>query len=143
MSDTDTIRYEKTIPDVLTAMQAVHRANDGHGLDRTVYHLVLIRASQINGCAFCLDMHLRDARKDGETQDRLDRVCVWNQVRDFSEREKAALAWTEALTVLGRKTDYAPLRARLRQHFSEEEIAALTANVGFINFWNRLQVARH
>lgn len=143
MSNPDTLRYEQTIPDVLTAMGAVHRANDGHGLDRTIYHLVLIRASQINGCAFCLEMHLRDARKDGETQDRLDRVCVWNLVDHFSAREKAALAWTEALTALDRETDYAPLRARLREHFDDEQIAALTANVGFINFWNRLQVARH
>ncbi|MDC0666770.1 carboxymuconolactone decarboxylase family protein [Nannocystis radixulma] len=143
MSSSHPIRYDQQIPDVFKALQALHQAVDTHGLDRTIHHLVLIRASQINGCAGCIKMHLRDARQHGETQDRLDRIIVWDHVDEFSEREKAALAWTESLTVLDRKTDYGPLRARLREHFSDEQIAALTTTVGMINFWNRLQISTH
>jgi AhpD family alkylhydroperoxidase len=143
MSDTKPIRYEQVIPDVLPALLAVHRVADTHGLERKIHHLVVLRASQMNGCAHCIKMHLREAREDGETQDRLDRVSVWDQVNDFSEAEKAALAWTEALTELDRKTDYGPLRARLRQHFSDEQIGALTISVGMINFWNRFAISSH
>lgn len=143
MSDTNPVRYEQEIGDVFTALGAVHRATEGHGLDRTVYHLVLLRASQLNGCAGCLKMHLREARQHGETQDRLDRVLVWEHVEDFSEAERAALAWTEALTRLDPRTDYGPLRARLRRHFSDEQIGALTVSVGMINFYNRVQISRH
>ena len=88
-------------------------------------------------------MHTREAREDGETSQRLDRVIVWDQVSDFTDKEKAALAWTEALTVLDPKTDLAPLRARLREHFSEKEIGVLTATVGMINLWNRIAISRH
>ena len=143
MNDTTSIRHDREIPDVVAALVAVHRAIDSHGLDRTLHHLVVLRASQLNGCAFCVKMHLREAREGGETQDRLDRVIVWDHVDDFSGPEKAALAWTEALTVVDRRTDYGPLRARLRQHFSPAQIAALTATIGMINLWNRLQVSQH
>ncbi len=91
----------------------------------------------------CIKMHTREAREDGETNERLDRVIVWNHVSDFDEREKAALAWTEALTEIDSKADLGALRARLRQHFSDKEIGALTAEVAAINFWNRMQVSRH
>ena len=116
---------------------------DAHGLDRLLHHLVLLRASQINRCGFCVQMHTREAREDGETSQRLDRVIVWDQVGDFSEKEKAALAWTEALTGLDPKTELATLRARLREHFSEKEIGVLTATVGMINLWNRIAISRH
>ena len=96
-----------------------------------------------NVCGFCVKMHTREARQDGETNDRLDRLVVWAHVSDFSEAEKAALAWTEALTLLDPKTDYASLRSRLRQSFSDEEIGALTATIGMINLWNRIQVSAH
>lgn len=143
MSASDPIRYEREIPEVFQTMTAVHRVVEGYGLDPTIRHLVVLRASQINGCAHCVKIHLREARQHGETQDRLDRVVVWEHVDDFSEPERAALAWTEALTRLDPRTDYAPLRARLRQHFSEAQIGALTSTAGLINFWNRLQVALH
>lgn len=143
MSASDPIRYEREIPEVFKAMTAVHRVVEGYGLDPTIHHLVVLRASQINGCAHCVKMHLREARQHGETQDRLDRLVVWSHVDDFSEPEKAALAWTEALTRLDPRTDYAPLRARLREHFSEVQIGALTSTASLINFWNRLQVAQH
>lgn len=143
MSEQSAVKYEQEIPDVLQALAGVHHVLDGYTLDRKLIHLVQLRASQINQCAFCVKMHTREARQDGETNDRLDRLIVWEHVRDFSERERAALAWTEALTVLDRRTDYAALRARLREHFSEREIGALTAAVAMINLWNRIQVSRH
>ncbi len=143
MNDTRAVKYEQEIGDVMKSMAEVHLVMDAHGFDRTLHHLVLLRASQINRCGFCVDMHTREAREDGETSERLDRVIVSDQVKDFSDREKAALAWTEALTELDPKTDLGALRARLRQHFSEKEISILTATIGMINLWNRIGVSRH
>jgi AhpD family alkylhydroperoxidase len=147
VSDNKAVKYEEEIPEVLQAMAGIHQVmaetDATRRLDRPLQHLVHLRASQINGCAFCIKMHTREAREDGETNERLDRVIVWDHVSDFNEREKAALAWTEALTLLETRTDYAALRARLRSHFSEREIGLLTAEVAMINLWNRLQVSRH
>ena len=143
MTDTKAVKYEQEIPDVIAAMAAVQKVMNGQGLDHKIKHLVHLRASQMNRCAFCIKMHTREAREGGETSERLDRVIIWNHVSDFDEREKAALAWTEALTDLDPKAELGPLRARLRQHFSEKEIGALTAEVAMINLWNRIQVSRH
>ena len=143
MKETKTVRYEQEVPDVFNAMAAVHQEMDKHGFDRTIHHLVQLRASQINACGFCVKMHTREAREDGETSERLDRVVVWEQVQDFSDRERAALAWTEALTVLDPKTDLGTLRAQLRLHFSEKEIGVLTSTVAMINLWNRINISRH
>lgn len=137
------VRFDLVVPDVFPALLKVHETVGGHGLDKKLHHLVHLRASQINGCGFCVKMHTREARQDGETNDRLDRLVVWAHVSDFSEAEKAALAWTEALTVLDPKTDYASLRGRLRELFSDEEIGALTATIGMINLWNRIQISAH
>lgn len=143
MTDTKAVRYEQEIPDVLGALADVHKTMDDHGLDRTIHHLVQLRASQINRCGFCVKMHTREARADGESSERLDRVIVWDQVGDFSPREKAALAWTEALTELEPRTDFAALRADLRAHFSEKEIGIITSTVAMINLWNRIQISTH
>ncbi|PCJ36256.1 MAG: alkylhydroperoxidase [Cellvibrionales bacterium] len=143
MNDASTVKYEQEIPDIMSSLANVHEVIDTHGLDRTVHHLVQLRASQINGCAFCIKMHTEEARQDGETNERLDQVIVWDQVGDFSKPEEAALAWTEALTVLAPKTDLGTLRARLRQYFSEPEIGALTATIAMINLWNRIGISRH
>ena len=143
MSNTKTVQYEQEIPDILKAMAGVNQTMDAHGLDRAIHHLVQLRASQINRCGFCVKMHTKEARQDGETSERLDRVIVWDQVNDFSDREKAALAWTDALTILDPKTDRGALRARLREHFSEKEIGVLTATVAMINLWNRVNISRH
>jgi AhpD family alkylhydroperoxidase len=143
MGETSAVRYDLEIPDILQAMGGVHQAMETHGFDRGLLHLVQLRASQINGCAHCVKMHTREARQDGETTDRLDRVVVWEHVSDFSEREKAAFAWTEALTRLDGRADLAAMRARLRAHFTDQEIGVLTSMVGMINLWNRLQVSRH
>lgn len=143
MSDTKAVRYQREIPEVLQALGNVHPVIDQYGLERSIHHLVQLRASQINGCAHCVKMHVKEARDDGETNDRLDRLIVWAHVDDFSAPEKAALAWTEALTGLDTRTDYGQLRSQLRAHFSEEQISALTATVAMINLWNRIQVSTH
>ena len=142
-ANTAPVRIDLAIPEVLPTLLKVSETIAAQGLDKKLQHLIHLRASQINGCAFCVKMHLREAREDGETQDRLDRLVVWAHVNDFSEAEKAALAWTEALTLLDHKTDYASLRGRLRASFSDKEIGALTATIGMINLWNRIQVSAH
>ena len=143
MSETNAVHYEREIPDVMESMAAVHEAMDGYTVDRKIHHLVKLRASQINGCGYCVKMHTREAREDGETSTRLDRLVVWNQVDDFDAAEKAALAWTEALTVLDAGTDFGALRARLRAHFSDPEIGVLTSAVAMINLWNRIAISSH
>lgn len=132
-----------TLPAVFQRLEAVHAAIDDHGLDRTIHHLVQLRASQINRCGFCVKMHTREARADGETSERLDRLVVWEQVSDFSEKERAALQWTELLTRLDQQSDYGVVRARLREHFSDAQVGALTATIAMINLWNRLQISSH
>lgn len=143
MLQTNAFDYQRQIPQILKAMVASEKAIADHGLDPMLRHLVKLRASQINGCAFCVKMHLGEAREDGETNERLDRVIVWRHVGDFSEREKAALAWTEALTELDSAADHTAVKQRLAQSFSDSEIAALTATIAMINLWNRLMVATH
>ncbi len=142
-ANTAPVRIDLAIPDVYPTLLKASQTIAAQGLDKKLHHLIDLRASQINGCAFCVKMHLREAREDGETQDRLDRVVVWAHVNDFTEAEKAALAWTEALTTLNHKTDYASLRGRLRASFTDKEIGALTATIGMINLWNRIQVSAH
>src|SRR5437868_7422502 len=143
MSATNAVNYEKEIPDVFKTMVGVHQANLELGFDRKLAHLVHLRASQMNNCAHCIKMHSKEARDDGEANERLDRVIVWRHVNDFTDREKAALAWTEALTRLEHEVDLGVLRVELRKHFSEREIGLLTNEVAMINFWNRFGVARH
>lgn len=143
MTTTQAVRYEQEIPNVLKALGDVHPAIDLHSIDKPLQHLVHLRASQINGCHFCIRMHTREALEDGETQQRLERLADWRRSDDFSAREQAAFAWTEALTQLSPDTDYGALRSQLRQHFDDNAIAALTASVGMINVWNRIQISRH
>jgi AhpD family alkylhydroperoxidase len=113
------------------------------GLDAGLQHLVDLRVSQINQCAFCVKMHTKEAKDGGETSDRLERLIVWRHVSDFSEKEKAAFAWAEALTYANPETQYGPLRAELRKHFSNEEVSLLTAAIGMINLWNRVQISNY
>jgi AhpD family alkylhydroperoxidase len=136
-------RFEQEIGDVLGMFAAPGAAIEAHGISPQLFHLVKLRASQINRCAHCVMMHTREARADGETSERLDRLVVWDHVKDFTPAERAALAWTEALTVFDHNRALGPLRSELRAHFSEEQIAALTAGVALINLWNRIGVSRH
>ncbi len=143
MDDTNPIDFEAEIPAALEAMMTVENILAAAGLEPGLRHLVKLRASQINRCTFCVAMHAREAREDGETDSRLHAVAAWEHAPAFTERERAALAWTEALTELDRRAPIAPLRARLRVHFSDSEIAALTGIVAMINLWNRIGVSRH
>ncbi|MBL7496293.1 carboxymuconolactone decarboxylase family protein [Frankia sp. CNm7] len=112
------------------------------GLEPGLYELIKIRASQINGCAFCLDMHYRDAREQGESQLRLDVLRAWHEVDGlFSEREQAALALTEAVTLISQGGVSDALWDRVRASFSEEEIVKLLTAISTINVWNRLAIS--
>lgn len=110
------------------------------GLESGLLHLVEVRASQLNGCAFCMDMHATAALEGGESQRRLNLVAAWWEAPVFTPRERAALAWTEALTELGRHAVDDALYAATRQHFSEQELVDLTYAIALINAWNRLGV---
>jgi AhpD family alkylhydroperoxidase len=127
-------------PEAYRAVRGVETYIQGCGLDKSLIELVKLRASQINGCAFCIDMHTKDARRQGETEQRLYLLNAWREAPLYSEREQAALAWTEHLTRLS--TDGAPAAAneRLRSVFSEVEVANLTVLIGLINLWNRVAV---
>ncbi|AYF85716.1 carboxymuconolactone decarboxylase family protein [Pseudomonas sp. JS3066] len=132
--------YYSASPDALKAMLALEAAVSKLPLEKPLLELVKLRASQINGCAFCVDLHSSDARKRGETERRLYSVAVWRESPFFSPRERAALAWTESLTRLAEThapdEDYAQLAAE----FSERERVDLTLAINTINSWNRLAV---
>lgn len=134
------VDYAQLMPDVLSALLRVYPALHEHGLKSSITHLVQLRASQINQCAYCVKMHIEEARQEGETNGRLDRLAVWRHCDDYTPAERAALAWAEALTALDPRVDYAPLRAELREHFSESQIGALTVTVAMINR-NRIRVS--
>ena len=127
-------------PEGYKTLRAVEVYLAHSGLPKILIELVKMRASQINGCAYCLEVHSKDARKAGETEARLDLLNAWREAPHYSPTERAALAWTEALTNVS--TTHAPDAdySALRAHFSEKEIVDLTYLVGMINFWNRLAI---
>lgn len=135
--------YRSAAPDLLKSVLALNRAVDGCGLERSLLHLVKLRASQINGCSFCVDMHSREAREDGESEQRLYLAAAWRESPLFTGRERAALAWTETVTKISEGGVPEALYATARDHFSEEDLAKLTIAVGMINVWNRLCVSFH
>ena len=143
MSTSKQVMYYKEAPEVFNHLALTQDKIHESGLDRRLSHLVMLRASQINGCAFCVDMHTREAREDGETNERLDRLIVWRHSKVFSDEEKAALSWTEALTIINGSSTYEDQREGLREHYSEKEISALTALIGMINLWNRVQISNY
>lgn len=143
MSNASSVNMIQEAADVLGALESVEGIIGERGIETALHHLILLRASQINFCAFCVKMHTRDARRDGETDKRLDHLIVWRHVDDFTAREKAAFAWTEALTELHKPSDLAALRADLREHFSDNEISTLTSMIAMINLWNRIQISNH
>ena len=122
------------------AMLNLSKEVETSGLERKLLELVKIRASQINGCAYCIDMHTKDARAAGETEQRIYALSAWHETPFFTDRERAALEWTEAVTRIG--DTHVPDEAydQVRQHFDEQELVALTFAVVVINAWNRLAV---
>lgn len=135
------LNYANVSPDALKSMLELEKYVAGSGLERSLYELVKTRASQINGCAFCLDMHTKDARLAGESEQRLYALSAWRETPFYSERERAALAWTEALTLISQNEVSDELYQTTRNHFSEQEIIALTMAIIAINGWNRLAIS--
>jgi AhpD family alkylhydroperoxidase len=128
-------------PGIMHAMLGLERQVHKAGLDSKLLDLVRMRASQINGCAYCLDMHSKDARANGETEQRLYGLEAWRETPYYSARERAALEWTEALTLVSETHVPDEVYERVRQQFSEDELAHLSLAVVAINGWNRLNVA--
>ncbi len=135
------IAYSKDAPHAIKGLLEIEKYVGGSGLERSVYELVKTRASQINGCAYCIDMHTKDARKAGETEQRLYGLSAWRETPFYTERERAALAWTEALTLISENDVPDSLYEATRKHFNEEEMVALTMAIIAINGWNRLAIS--
>lgn len=135
------LNYAKVAPEGYKTMLALENYLKHCGLEPSLLELVKTRASQINGCAFCLDLHTKDARARGETEQRLYTLSAWQETPFFSERERAALAWTEAVTRVA--DTHVPDEAyeRARSQFTEKELADLTLAIVAINGWNRLSIA--
>jgi AhpD family alkylhydroperoxidase len=123
------------------AMSGLQQYVNGCGLEHSLLELVEMRASQLNGCAYCLDMHSKDARAAGETEQRLYLLDAWREVDLYSERERAALSWTEAVTQVAQGHVPDDVFEAARAHFSEEELVDLTLAVVAINGWNRVAIA--
>jgi len=126
---------------VLKAMYGLEEPLRNSGLEPALRELVKTRASQINGCAYCIDMHTKDARAQGETEQRLYALNAWREAPFYTGRERAALEWTEHLTLIAGKDVPDELYARMREHFSEQELVNLTLAVVQINGYNRLAMS--
>jgi AhpD family alkylhydroperoxidase len=135
------IEYAKTAPGVRAAMYGLEAYIHQAGLEPSLLELVKVRASLINGCAYCLDMHTKVARSLGETEQRLYAVSAWRECPYYSERERAALEWTEAITLVSVDHVASEVYDNVRPHFTEKELVDLTLAVVAINGWNRLAVA--
>lgn len=133
--------YVGVAPGVYKAMGAVEGYLGECGLEESLLHMVKLRASQLNGCAYCLDMHWKDLRAIGETEQRLYSLDAWRECPFYSDRERAALAWTEAVTRVADGHVDDAVYEEVRQHFTERELADLTFAVAAINTWNRLAIA--
>jgi AhpD family alkylhydroperoxidase len=132
---------KKASPQGAKALGELNRFVHGCGLDQTLLELVKLRASQINGCAHCIDMHTKKLRADGETEQRLYLLTAWREAPFYSPRERAALAWTEAVTLIPNSHVSDEIFAEVRAQFSEEELANLTLAVIAINGANRVNIA--
>src|ERR1700724_4875981 len=135
------LNYAKAAAGVYDAMDALDQYLAKCGLDESLLHLVRLRASQINGCAYCLHMHWKDLRALGETEQRLYSLDAWRECPYYSDRERAALAWTEAATLIAGCHASDAVYDQVRPHFSEKELSDLTLAVAAINAWNRLSIA--
>ena len=135
------MNFYQAAPDTMKALEAVEAQIKASGLEKSLIELVKIRASQINGCAFCINMHTTDARKQGETEQRIYLLSAWQESPLYTERERAALAWTEAVTLIAEThapdAEYEAVRAQ----FSETELVNLTTLIGAINAWNRIAIS--
>jgi AhpD family alkylhydroperoxidase len=134
------IKAANVDPGAYRAMAQLQGYVDHTGLDKKLLELVKTRASQVNGCAYCIDMHTKDARALGETEQRLYGLSAWRETPFYSDKERAALAWTEALTLVSQTHAPDDVYGEVRRHFSEQETVALTLAIVAINGWNRIAI---
>ncbi len=135
--------YFPKAPELMQAVLALNKAVEDCGLEMSLLHLIKLRASQINGCSYCVDMHAHEALEDGDSQQRVIMVSAWRESPVFSERERMAFEWTEAVTLISEKGVPGELYARALEPFSEQELVKLTVAVSMINTWNRLSISFH
>ena len=133
--------YSAQSPEAVKGLVEIEKYVRHSGIEHSLHELVKMRASQINGCAYCMDMHAKDARRAGETEQRIYALTAWRETSFFSERERAALEWAEALTLISQNHVSDELYDRVRQQFSEEELIALSMAIVSINGWNRLAIS--
>ena len=135
------LNFYQTAPDAIKALSAVETQVQASGLEQSLIELVRTRASQINGCAYCINMHTQDARKHGETEQRLFLLDAWRESPVYSDRERAALAWTDALTRISKTHAPDDVYEEVRAQFSEAETVNLTMLIATINAWNRIAIS--
>ena len=135
------MNYFQAAPDTLKALMALEAQIQGSGLEQSLIELVKTRASQINGCAFCINMHTQDARKHGETEQRLYLLNAWRESPVYTDRERAALAWTDAVTLIAQTRAPDDVYEAVRAQFSEADTVNLTMLIATINAWNRIAIS--
>ncbi|MCD2176504.1 carboxymuconolactone decarboxylase family protein [Rhizobium sp. C1] len=135
--------FERIAPGARNALLAMGKAVDESGLEKSLTELVKLRVSQVNGCAFCIQLHLNVARRLDVAAPKLDLIAAWRDAGVYTPRELAALGWADAVTKLGEGEARGPLRAALDPHFSEDEIVHLTVAIANINAWNRIAATLH
>ena len=135
------IAYNKYSPNALHAMFALEKHLKSSTIEEKLLHLIKLRASQINGCAYCIDMHSKDARAGGDSEMRLYALNAWRETPFFTPRERAALAWTESLTLISKNHAPDEIYDATLKEFSEQELVDLTYAIATINAWNRLAIA--
>jgi AhpD family alkylhydroperoxidase len=143
VSDAFRLDYKSVAPGAYSAQAQMEAYVRTCGLEHSLLELVKIRASQINGCGYCVDMHTKDARARGETEQRIYLLSAWREAPFYTPRERAALEWTESVTLIASGPPSDELQRRMREHFSEQEIVNLTMAVIVINGWNRLAIPFH
>src|ERR1700738_1825901 len=135
------LNFNQAAPNTIKALSALEAQVQGSGLEKSLIELVKTRASQINGCAFCINMHTQDARKHGETELRLYLLNAWREAPVYTDRERAALAWTEAVTLVSETHVPDDVYEEVRKQFSDVETVNLTMLVATINAWNRIAIS--
>ncbi len=135
------MNFYQAAPDTVNALVALENQIKASGLEQSLIELVKTRASQINGCAYCINMHTQDARKHGETEQRLYLLDAWREAPVYTDRERAALAWTEAVTLITQTHAPDDIYQEVRAQYSEAEMVNLTMLIGAINAWNRLAIS--
>lgn len=138
---TQRIHYSQVAPEGIGSLSSLEKYIHNSGLEPGLIELVKLRASQLNGCAYCIDMHTKDARTSGESEQRLYGVTAWRETPFYTERERAALAWTESVTLIGANGVPDEVYLEAKKYFSDRELVDLTLAVIAINAWNRLSIS--